>query len=353
MSFNPSHRIFRLVFLFVLFFSACDSKKEKVAAAGRPRQGPVSVDAFLVKHSAVSEDVQIPGSLLPFEETQIRAEIGGRIVELNIREGSVVASGAVLVKLFDKDLQAQLRKLKVQLQIAEKTEERNKELLSINGISQQEYDLSTLGVENLRADIESTEIAISKTVIRAPYAGKVGLRNISLGSYISPSDIITTIRQVDKLKLEFAVPEKYARQIGQGYVVRFRVDGGEMEHKAVVMATESSVDQNTRTLKVRAVVDGNNKELVPGIFAKVILELGQDARALLIPTQAIIPTARNKQVIVLRKDSAIFSIVETGIRDSAFVQILKGLQEGDTVITTGLMAIRPNGKVKIVKVSSL
>jgi membrane fusion protein (multidrug efflux system) len=241
----------------------------------------------------------------------------------------------------------------VQLKIKQKTEERNNELLKISGISQQEYDLSTLDVENLRADIESIKIAISKTEIRAPYSGQVGLRNISLGAYIAPSDIITTIRQVDQLKLEFAIPEKYAREIGKGYIVRFRVDNGEKDHRAVVIATENSVDQNTRTLKVRALINERNPELVPGIFAKVNLQLGKDDKALLVPTQSIIPNARNKQVIVLRRDSAMFTVVETGIRDSAYVQIITGLQPGDTVITTGLMAIRPNSKIKITKVNSL
>jgi membrane fusion protein, multidrug efflux system len=353
MSFLASVKNVLPFFILVAFISCSDNKGPAPLAAARPRQGVVNVDAFVVKESSVSQDVQIPGSLMPFEETQIRAEVGGRIVELNVKEGTVVTKGTLLVKLFDEDLQAQLKKLQVQLKIAEKTEERNKELLAINGISQQEYDLSTLNVENLRADIETTRIAISKTAIRAPYTGKVGLRNISLGSYISPADIITTIRQVDKLKLEFSVPEKYAQEIGQGYAVKFRVDGGVQDHQAIVMATESSVDQSTRTLKVRAVVNGSNRELVPGIFAKVNLQLGKDANALLIPTQAIIPTARNKQVIILRKDSATFTVVETGIRDSAYVQVLQGLKVGDTVITSGLMAIRPNSKVKVTKVSSL
>jgi membrane fusion protein, multidrug efflux system len=336
------------------FFISCKEKKQEPAAGGRGRQqGPIAVDGFVVKPRLVSEDVQVPGSLLPFEETQIRAEVGGRIVKLNITEGSVVKQGSLLVKLFDDDLQAQLKKLQVQLKIKEKTEERNRELLKINGISQQEYDLSSLDVQNLNADIESTRIAISKTEIRAPYTGKVGLRNVSLGSYISPQDIVTTIRQVDQLKLEFAIPEKYAREINKGYAVSFRVDGGEKDHKAVVMATENSVDQNTRTLKVRALVKGDNPELVPGVFAKVNLQLGSDDNALVVPSQAVIPTARNKQVIILRRDSAMFTVVETGIRDSAYVQILNGLKAGDTVITSGLMAIRPNSKIRVTKVSSL
>jgi membrane fusion protein (multidrug efflux system) len=352
MSFRTGSPLFVWI-LTMVFFLSCDSKKDE-PVANRPRQqGTLTVDAFLVQPSAISENVEVPGSLFPFEETQIRAEIGGRIVQLNIQEGSVVKKGTLLVKIFDKDLQAQLQKLKVQLQINEKTEERNRELLKINAISQQDYDLSSLNVENLRADIEAIRIAISKTEIRAPYSGRLGLRNISLGSYISPSDIVATIRQVEQLKLEFAIPEKYAKDISKGYAVKFRVDGGSQEHLAKVIATENSVDQATRTLKVRAVVNENHPELVPGIFAKVNLQMGNDTNALRVPSQAIIPNVRNKQVIVLRKDSVLFTIVETGIRDSAYVQILNGLNAGDTVITTGLMAIRPNSKVKIGRVASL
>ena len=321
---------------------------------GRSRQtGPVVVDGFRVTQTSVSESVEVPGSLLPFEETAIRAEVAGRVVSLNMKEGTVVEKGTLLVKLFDKDLQAQLNKLKVQLKINEKTEERNRELLKINAISQQDYDLSTLDVENLKADIQTTEIAISKTEIRAPYRGTLGLRNVSLGSYLSPADVVTTIRQVDQLKLDFSIPEKYAREIQKGYVVRFRVDGGEKNHTARVIATENSVDQNTRTLRIKAVVTEKDRELVPGIFAKINLQLGKDTSALVVPTQAVIPNIRNKQVIILRKDSALFSVVETGIRDSAYVQILQGVKAGDTVITSGLMAIRPNGKIKVTKVKSL
>lgn len=341
------------IILIAIVVVACDSKKPPSVANRSRNAGPLPVDAFVISQSSVSEDVEVPGTLKPYEETAIRAEVGGRVVKMNIREGSAVEKGTLLVKLFDEDLKAQLRKLKVQLQIKQKTEERNKELLAINGISQQDYDLSTLEVENLRADIESTEIAISKTEIRAPYRGVVGLRNISLGSYISPADVVTTIRQVNKLKLEFSVPEKYAKDIGKGYAVKFRVDGGRQEHLATVMATENNVDQNTRTLQVRAEVTGVNAELVPGLFAKVNLQLGKNDHALLVPTQAVIPNIRNKQVVLLRGDSPAFTVVETGVRDSAYVEILNGVNIGDTVVTSGLMAIRPETKLKISNVTSL
>jgi len=339
-------------FIIALLFAgtSCSKKEDKTAVFNRPK-GPIGVEGYLVEPRVVSENVEVPGTLLPVEETQIRPEVSGRIVALNVPEGTVVAKGFVLAKLFDQDLQAQLRKLEVQLQISQKTVERQKELLAINGISQQDFDLISLNVDNLRADIQTTKIQINKTEIRAPYEGEIGLRNVSLGAYISPNDIITTLRQVKQLKLEFSIPEKYAKFINKGYEVKFKVDGGSKTHEAKVIATEGNVEQTTRTLKVRALVEKTDRELVPGLFAKVNLQLGKDLEALMIPTQSVIPKARNKQVIVLRKDSAQFITVQTGIRDSSFIQITSGLAKGDTVITTGLMAIRPNAKMKLVKLN--
>src|SRR6187401_1805520 len=148
----------RIVFIVIVAVGAisCSKKKEQQAqGGGRGRQqGPLVVDGYVVRKSSVSENIEVPGSLLPFEETSIRAEVGGRVVQLNIQEGANVAKGTLLVKLFDQDLQAQLKKFEVQLQIREKQQERSAELLKINGISQQDYDLSALDVENLKADIQ-------------------------------------------------------------------------------------------------------------------------------------------------------------------------------------------------------
>jgi membrane fusion protein, multidrug efflux system len=343
----------RSVLLLVVLSTILSCQKKKAASpqGANRQQGPLTVEGFVVEERAVSDHVEVPGSLMPAEETQLKTEVSGRVVQLNIVEGSSVKKGELLLKLFDQDLQAQLKKLEVQLKIAAKTEERQRELLQINGISQQDYDLSILNVENLKADIQAIRIAISKTEIRAPYAGKIGLRNVSLGAYLSPNEVVATVRQVETLKLEFSVPEKYAREIREGALINFKVDGGNDTHGARVIATESGVDQATRTLRVRARVDKKDPELVPGIFAKVRLELGKSENALMIPTQAVIPQARTKEVIVFRKDSAQFIPVETGIRDSVFVQVTQGLKAGDTVVTTGLMAIRPEAKIKIGKVT--
>src|SRR5579871_6899324 len=239
--------------IFIAIFFVVGCKKKPVTQAAKKVQA-LSVEGFVVEAHTESENIEVPGSLLPVEETQIKPEVSGRIVALNIQEGAFVKKGTLMVKLFDQDLQAQLKKLQVQLDISTRTMERQRDLLAINGISQQDFDLSALAVDNLKADIEATQISISKTEIRAPYDGRIGLRNVSLGAYVSQSDLLTSVRQVEQLKLEFAIPEKYAKDISPGYLVKFRVDGGEKDHTATVVATEGNVDQVTRTLKIKSIV---------------------------------------------------------------------------------------------------
>jgi membrane fusion protein, multidrug efflux system len=329
---------------------ACNEEK-KEEAPRRPRGGgPVQAEGFIVKTTSLSENIEVPGTLLPFEVTEIRPEISGRVVRLNIPEGSHVQQGTLLVKLFDEDLQAQLQKLQVQLQIAQKTAERYRELLKISGISQQEVDLSELQVNNLKADIELVKVNIGKTEIRAPYGGRIGLKSISLGAYISPTNLITTISQVSRLKMQFSVPEKYSVDMGKGRTVDFTVGGATKKFKATILATNSTIEENTRTLQVLTVITGSNPLLVPGSFAKVSLRLAENNQAVIVPTQAIIPQARNKKVVVYRNGSAEFETVVTGLRDSTFVQIMEGVKPGDTIITTALLAIQPDSKIKLTKV---
>ncbi|MGL6266320.1 MAG: efflux RND transporter periplasmic adaptor subunit, partial [Chitinophagaceae bacterium] len=325
-------------------------KKHQASAGGPPVVAPLQVEAQVLKASSISEKLEVTGNILPFESTEIKPEISGRVVYLNIKEGAMVSKGQLLVKLFDGDLQAQLKRLKVQLQIAEKTEERQKELIKIGGISQQDYDLSLLQLNNIRADMELISVNITKTEIRAPYSGKLGLKNISPGAYISPNNILTTINQVDQLKIEFSIPEKYSSQIKNGMEINFSVEGSPGLYKAAISATESSVEQNTRNLKIRAIVKSGDRYLIPGNFAKVEIILGKNENAIMIPTQSVIPIARGKQVVTLKDGQVVFKPVITGVRDSSSVQVIDGLSIGDTLITTGLLFIRPGSKIKLTKI---
>ena len=338
-----------LALLLALF--ACEEKKDVKKPQDASKNGPVSVEAIVIKATTVSESIEVAGNILPFELTEIRPEISGRVIQLNFKEGSTVAKDVLLVKLFDEDLQAQLKKLKVQLQIAEKTEERQRELLKISGISQQDYDLSLLQVNNIKADIELTMVNIGKTEIHAPYAGRMGLRNISLGAYITPANILTTLSQVNMKKISFSIPEKYSNDIRPGMSVVFGIEGKQGEYKATILASETVIESETRNLKILATINDGNNNLVPGSFAKVGLTLGSNNAAVMVPSQCIVPTARTKQLLLYRNGTPEFVSVTTGLRNAENVQITSGLQPGDTVITTGLLFIRKDSKVKLTKVN--
>ena len=339
-----------LLSITMLTLVACSGKKEKEAAQQKQagaKPPPMRVDGYIVNPQPFQENIEVPGSIVANEMAEIHPEVSGRIVQLNVAEGRYVGKGTVLAKLYDGDLRAQLNKLNIQLALAQKTEERQAQLLKIQGISQQDYDISLLQVNSLRADIGIIQTSISKTVVRAPFSGKLGLKNISPGSYVSPASVIAIINQTDQLKLDFAVPEKYIDQIKNGQLVTFTFEGSKKQLAAKVVATESNVTENTRSLTVRAAVIGKEEGLLPGAFAKVQLSFDPDPNALLVPTQAVLPQARGKKVILYKGGTAIFADVTTGVRDSAKVQITDGLKPGDTVVVTGLLSVRPEAKIQI------
>jgi membrane fusion protein (multidrug efflux system) len=342
------------VFITALFLFSCKEKKPPVAnmSGGAGKQPPVSVDIILTKTEVLVSDIEVPGSLLANESTEIRPEVSGKLAQLNVREGTFVSKGALLAKLYDGDLQAQKSKLEVQLKIAEQTENRQAQLLKIQGISQQEYDLSLLQVHNLNADINIINEAIRKTEIRAPFSGKIGFKSISPGAFVTPANVICTVSQLSQLKLQFTIPEKYSSEIKHGQLIDFTVDGSDKIFHATVSASESFIEENTRSLSVRSIVKTPDAVLVPGAFAKVKIQLGRNDKAIMIPTVAVVPLGRKKQVYLLKNGKAEAIEITTGVRDSDKIQVLTGLNLGDSVITTGLLFLKQGSDVKISKIIS-
>lgn len=344
------------LFAVLLLFSSCGSTERKNEAqqqqrgAGGPRP-QVRAEAVTVSTSTVTEQIEIPGNIVANEATEIHPEVAGRITGIFFREGSQVSKGATLFKLNDADLQAQLRKLQVQERIARQNEDRSESLLKIGGISRQDYEATQLQVSNTSADIAIIREQISRTVVRAPFSGKVGLRMVSLGAYVSPTTVLTTISQTGQMKIDFTVPEKYISQLTNGQYVNFTVEGNNRNYTARVMATESNVAENTRTLQARAIVQGDNSGLTPGAFARVKMSFEPDVNAIVLPSQAVVPQARGKKVFLYSNGVAKAVDVTTGIRDSVTVQITSGLKVGDTVLTTGLLSIRPEGKVVLARLN--
>lgn len=337
-----------------IFWFSCQ-KNEKKADATAPANAKTgqftltSVEGFVVKATALTEKVTAGGTLLSGEETELHPEASGRVVTINLPEGKQVSKGELLLKIFDEDLKTQLRKLETQLKQAEITEQRLGELLKVKGVSQQEYDLAALQVQTLKSEMELVRININKTELRAPYNGILGLRKISPGAYVTPTTSIASIRSVGSLKLDFSVPEKYSSLIKIGQTVSFTVEGSTSPYTAVVQATEQSITTETRNLQVRALVR-DTRNLLPGSFAEVSLSLGNKMAALMVPNQAVIPQARNKQVIVSNNGKARFQTIKTGVRQAGMIEVTDGLEAGDTIATTGVLFLRPDAAMKFSKV---
>jgi len=347
------HR-YNLIILFICASLLSCSKKapEEAVKSAVAMNKDISAEAYIVKEKPLNESLKIPGSLLAYEETEIHPEVSGKIVSLNIKEGNNVTKGTVLAKIYDEDLQAQLRKIKVQLQIAENNEKRQSELLTAKAIGQQEYNANILEVSNLKADIEILQTNIKKTQIIAPFTGRLGFRNISLGAYVTPQTVLTTLSQVDQLKLEFSLPEKYINLINVGEEVVFTTADAGKSFKAKIFATETTVEANTRSLKLRALVTQHDKRLTPGAFAEVKVSMKEKQKAITVPSESVIPQARNKKIIVYKNGKADFQIVTLGVRDSSTVEITSGLKTGDTIITTGLLFLKPGSKIKLTSIKN-
>jgi membrane fusion protein (multidrug efflux system) len=335
--------------LIIALSFGCGSKTGKNKAI-KSASKSIAVEGFVVQPKLLDLTISVSGTLKSFEETVLMPEVSGRVVEIHLQEGKPVRKGSLLVKIFDGDLQAQLKKLQAQLQLTEQTRKRQSDLLKINGISQIDYDQTVLQVNSINADIDILRAQIRKTEILAPYDGVIGLRNISLGAQVSPSTAVATIRAVQQLKIDFSIPEKYSKEVSKGKKLKFTVQGDDTKYDASVIATEEGIDAVSRNLKVRALVLSKNSSLVPGKFANIELTLGEDQNALMIPTQAIIPQEKDKKVILSENGKAKMVTVKTGIRKESTIEIVSGIKAGDTVLTTGILFIKPGDVIKFSKV---
>lgn len=308
---------------------------------------PLPVDVFVVNGQDIDDKLYTTGTLIANEEVELAAETSGIIRDIYLKEGQKVEKGALLVKIDDSDLQAQLSRANYRLQLAEERERRQQQLLEKGGISQEDYDATLNEVNVLRAEVKLIEAQIADTEIRAPFSGTIGLRYVSDGSYISPTTRIATLQDIDPIKIDFSVPERYASKIREGTPLTFRVQGVDATLYAKVYAKEPRVDRDTRTLQLRAISPNKYGVLLPGAFADLTLTLERISDALMIPTTALVPEIQGQKVFLLKNGKVQPSSVTTGIRNPERIQIISGVEKGDTVLTTGLLQVRPGMGVNV------
>ncbi len=342
---------------YLIYYRISENKKisgEGPKGGGKSAKGgkggeasALAVDGIVVTASSFANNLEITGSIEANESVILRSEVSGLVTAINFKEGSNVSKGAVLVKINDNDIQAQLQDALTKENLSATSENRAKQLLAKGAISQEEYDIALANLRSLKAQAQIVRAQLAKTTLRAPFSGKVGLRSISIGEYLTPSTVIANLMSTNPVKVNFSVPEKYVGQIKLNSPINFVTDATGKIYTGKVFAIEPGINQQTRTLQIKALAQNPNNELLPGSFAKVKLALSKQNDAILVPSEAVIPVLKGKMVYISKNGKAQQVLVEAGTRTAESVVITSGLNIGDTVLTTGAMALKPDAAVKV------
>jgi membrane fusion protein (multidrug efflux system) len=348
------YTLLALLVAFLLYNKFFSKKAKQTSAAtagkGKRKNGPVPVNIMVVKDTTINNQIDITGTIDANERVSLISQTAGNITGIYFTEGSHVKKGQLLVKVYNQDLQASLQQTQAQMVLARDVNRRNQILVQKEAISKEEYETSTSSLNSLKAQGDVVRAQISRTEIRAPFSGVIGLRNVSPGGYLSPSTPIATLVNMDPAKLTFSVPERYLPIIGKGSKVTFNVESSRDNFNATVYAIEPALDANSRTITVRAKAPNPKNLLTAGAFAKINLTLDQIPKTIMVPSECVIPDIKSSKVYVYHNGLAVARDVKTDLRTDVKIQIIEGLKAGDSVVVSGLIQIRPKAPLKIIKV---
>ncbi|HPI07182.1 MAG TPA: efflux RND transporter periplasmic adaptor subunit [Saprospiraceae bacterium] len=328
---------------------ATNKKAAPAAQTGRGGGGgaPLQVDGFVVKQQTFVDSLSVKGSIDANEQIEIRSQVSGLVTAIYFKEGGLVQKGQALLQIDRSEISAQLSQARTQEELAAENARRAKLLLEKEAISQEEYQTAEAELKSLQAQTRLTEAQSAKTTIRAPFSGRVGLRGVSVGGFLTPETVVANLVNANPVKVTFSVSEQYANQIKVNTRIGFTVAGDNKQYTARVYAIEPGLDATTRTLQLRALADNSDGVLRPGAFANIHLPLRKIENAILIPSQAIVPVQNGKKVFVAKNGKAKETMVQTSTRTDTEVLVTSGLQNGDTVLTTGILTLKNGSPVKV------
>lgn len=308
---------------------------------------PTVVTGIVIKTATFDNNLSLSGSIEANEQIEIHSEVSGIVEGIYFNEGSNVKKGQVLFKVNDIELKAQLQQAATKEGLAAENARRAKLLLQKEAISQEEFDIARADYASAQAQTQLIKAQISKTSVKAPFSGKIGLRSISPGTYITPAIMVAKLVNTGKLKITFSIPEKYASQVKSNSSIDFTVSGSTVVYTGKIYAIEPEIEVATRTLKIRAIADNTDGKLFPGTFADVKLPLAIIKDAIIVPSEAIVPVNKGKKVFVSNMGKAKEVMVETTTRTDSSVLILSGLKAGDTLVTSGVMSLKNDAPIKV------
>jgi membrane fusion protein, multidrug efflux system len=340
------------------------------AAGGRPAGaapggpgGMPAVEVATVSTVRLVDDAQAVGTLKSRQSVVLRPEVAGRIVRFGFEEGRPVRQGQLLVQLDDSLPRAELSQAQAQLSIAQANLQRNRELVSQNFVSRRVLDESQASLQVAQAQVQLAQARLARTQVLAPFAGIAGIRQVNLGDFVREGADLVNLEDLSLLMVDFRLPERYQARIQVGQNVDVMLDALPGQTlTAEVQAVDPQIDANGRSLLVRAAIQGPQTQgLRPGMFARVNVVLSVDEQAVVIPEEAVVPQGNRQTVLVVQRPAEGESTpptvqrvqVELGIRRGAMVQVLKGLEPGQTVVVAGQQRLQRDGMpVRIVDLNS-
>jgi membrane fusion protein (multidrug efflux system) len=331
-----------LIFSFLVFLLSCSTEKTKPnnSNTSNSSSNSIPVEGLVVMAEEFNESISLTGSLLASEIVDVAAEITGRITGIHFKEGQYVQKGTILFQLNNAEIKAQLKKAEANLELAQKDYTRKSELRAIKAISDEELDQSNNVKQLAKAELELLQVQLDRHSIRAPFSGKIGIRNVSIGNYINPGMILTRLYQIDPIKIEFAVPEKYASKLQQSGKFTYRVEGFDKEFTGQIEIIDPEINLGTRTIRVRGVSSNSGSLLKSGAFVHIELPIEKRPKAILIPASAVTSDIKGPKILILKDRKIQYNYVTIGTRTEDKVIINSGLSIGDTLITSGLLQLR-------------
>lgn len=338
-------------------FKAPDSKAAAKSGApgGKGPGGPggrgnktFAVEGYIAEFHKPSGSFQTMATLEALNRVELSAAANGRLVNLYAKDGASVQKGSLLAKIDDSELKAQLKQAESSLHLAQQKMERTKGLVEKNAATTTDMEAAEASLKSAEASVELIKAQIAKTEVRAPFSGKLGFVNVSVGAWVTTGTSIATLSEVTKLKAKFALPQRYATTLKVGNPITLIDEERAIQKVGKVNALDATISESSRTRQIMVTVDNSKGELIAGGYAKVSVEL-QSGRiqTIPIPAEALTLDKDGAYIFVVQDGKASMRRVETGLRTPIAVDVISGLNEGDTVITSGLISIRQGSSVRI------
>lgn len=313
---------------------------------GPPKDAPVPVELVTVEAGPLQESLSAVGTLDANESVDIKPEVDGEITSIRLTEGEAVKKGDILLQIDESKQAATVAEAEADYNLAQETIRRADRLLADGTISQQEHDQTHANFSRSEASLNLAKKRLTEYTLTAPFDGILGRRYVSVGQYVTPQTILVSIYDLDRMKLNFSVPERYSARIAPGQTLQLKVAAyGDEPFSGEIYLIEPRVDPGTRTVQVRAFIPNTDHRLKPGMFANLNVAVGTKAKALTIPEDCLFPNGTGFAVYRSTDGIAELVPVETGLRIPGKVEILRGLQAGDQVARSGNLRLSPGRKL--------